>query len=174
MDGSSSKFPSDSFLDVTAGNTRFVSRFGFQDLTGWAARGLAIVTCMDSRIDPLQIVGMAPGDVKILRNAGARVTDDVVRTLILASYLLGVNRVLVMPHTNCRMSGTTESAIHENIATEFGVDTRSIEFRTVTDQIAALAYDVTRLRSHPLLPAGLVVAGARYNVETGVLEPQDV
>ena len=60
---------------------------------------------MDSRIDPLRMLGMAPGDVKILRNAGARVTEDVLRTLVLACYLLDVNRVLVMPHTRCRMVG---------------------------------------------------------------------
>jgi carbonic anhydrase len=58
---------------------------------------------MDSRISPLAVVGMQAGDAKILRNAGARVTDDVLRTLVLASYLLGVNRVLVMPHAACRM-----------------------------------------------------------------------
>ena len=167
-------FPSDVFADVIAGNESFAADFSFHGLTGRAARGLALVTCMDSRIDPLSIVGMEPGDVKILRNAGARVTDDVVRTLVLATYLLNVSRVLVMPHTQCRMAGSDEPEIHRTILTEHGVDTRSIEFRTVTDQAAALAYDVTRLRSHPLLPKGLTVAGAIYDVATGRLSPQDV
>jgi carbonic anhydrase len=168
------KFPHVAFADVLTSNAQYVAQFAHHDLNGYAQRGLAIVTCMDSRISPLEIVGMSPGDAKILRNAGARVTDDVLRTLVLATYLLGVKRVLVMPHTRCRMAESTEPDIHETIAAEFGVDTRSLEFRTVIDQLAALAYDVTRLRSHPLLPEELVVAGAIYDVTSGTLQPQDV
>jgi carbonic anhydrase len=129
---------------------------------------------MDSRIEPLGLLGMEHGDVKILRNAGARVTDDVLRTLVLATYLLGVERVLVMPHTDCRMASTTEAALHERILDEFGVDTRSVEFRTVDDQEAALAYDVRRIRAYPLLPRDLVVGGAIYDVRTGRIEPKAV
>jgi carbonic anhydrase len=117
---------------------------------------------------------MEQGDVKILRNAGARVTDDVLRTLVLATYLLGVNRVLVMPHTECKMASASEDEIHSTILEEYGVETRSVEFRTVRDQEAALAYDVTRIRSYPLLPRDLVVAGAIYDVRTGRLAPRDV
>ena len=142
-------------------------------LSGTAAKGLAIITCMDSRISPLALVGMQPGDAKILRNAGARVTDDVLRTLVLATYLLGVNRILVMPHTDCRMANESESQLHETIEKQFGVDTRSVEFRTVENQRDALAYDVTRIRSYPLLQSGVVVGGAIYDVATGKLEPID-
>ncbi len=78
-------------------------------------RSLAVITCMDSRIDPLNVLGMKPGDVKILRNAGARVTDDVLRTLVLATYLLGVRRVLVMPHTDCKMASGEEADVHQSI-----------------------------------------------------------
>jgi carbonic anhydrase len=112
-------------------------------------------------------------DAKILRNAGARVTEDVLRTLVLASYLLGVNRVLVMPHTDCRMAISDEASIHTTINEKFGVDTSSLEFRTVADQRAALAEDVARIRSYPLLQKGVSVAGAIYNVSTGRLEPVD-
>lgn len=136
-----------------------------------AKQGLAIVTCIDSRINPLAVVGMSAGDAKIIRNAGARVTEDVLRTLVLATYLLGVTRILVMPHTDCRMAKSDEPAIHEEIAQTHGVDTRSIEFRTVSDQAAALALDVQRLRSFPLLSAGVVVAGAIYDVATGSIDP---
>ena len=81
-------FPSHEFQDVLSANEQFVSSFEHSELTGTARRGLAIVTCMDSRISPLAATGMQAGDAKILRNAGARVTDDVLRTLVLASYLL--------------------------------------------------------------------------------------
>ena len=169
-----SNFPAEAFSDVLAGNRDYAQTYEGMSLTGRALKGLAMVTCMDSRIAPLACVGMAPGDVKILRNAGARVTDDVLRTLVLATYLLGVNRVLVMPHTDCKMASATEQDIHRTILNEFGVDTRSEEFRTVDDQLAALEYDVTRIRAYPLLPKDLVVGGAIYDVKTGNLNVIDI
>ena len=166
-------FPDSEFSDVISSNETFVRGFQHSDLTGTARKGLAIITCMDSRISPLAVVGMQAGDAKILRNAGARVTDDVLRTLVLASYLLGVNRVLVMPHTDCRMARDDEATIHATIEEQFGVDTRSLEFQTVSDQRAALEIDVNRIRQYPLLQRGVSVAGAIYNVSTGKLEPVD-
>ena len=159
--------------ELLANNVTFVADFRDAGLALAPRRHLAIVTCMDSRISPLAVVGMQAGDAKILRNAGARVTDDVLRTLVLASYLLGVNRVLVMPHTDCRMASADEAAIHATIKDQFGVDTLSLEFRTVSDQRSALAIDVTRIRTYPLLQKGVAVAGAIYNVSTGQLEPVD-
>lgn len=166
-------FPAQQFADALAGNAGFVERFSGVGLSGRAARGLAIITCMDSRIDPLAVVGMEPGDVKILRNAGARVTDDVLRTLVLATHLLGVDRVLVMPHTDCRMASAEEEAIHASIQEQSGIDTRSVEIRTVRDQGSALVSDVQRIRSYPLLAPGTVVAGAVYDVQTGRLQTVD-
>jgi len=166
-------FPFDVFDDLVLGNQEFRRGFSGSALSGTARKGLAVITCMDSRISPLALVGMQPGDAKILRNAGARVTDDVLRTLVLATYLLGVNRILVMPHTDCRMANESESQLHETIEKQFGVDTRSVEFRTVENQRDALAYDVTRIRSYPLLQSGVVVGGAIYDVATGRLEPVD-
>lgn len=166
-------FPANEFADVLAANAKYETGFENQHLTGTAAKGLAIITCMDSRISPLAISGMSPGDVKILRNAGARVTDDVLRTLVLATFLLGVNRVLVMPHTDCRMASATESQIHDLILKEHSVDTRSVEFRTVTDQADALAMDVMRIRTYPLLANGVTVAGAIFDVHTGKLKTFD-
>ena len=161
----------DDFSDLFAANAEFVKAFKSQELTGEARKGLAIITCMDSRIDPLRIVGMQPGDAKILRNAGARVTEDVLRTLVLATYLLNVNRVLVMPHTDCRMASGTEDEIHAAIKERSGVDTRGIEIRTVKDQVAALNADLVRIKSFPLLPKELAVSGGVYDVKSGRLNP---
>ena len=161
----------DKFADLFDANSEFVKSFKSQELTGQARKGLAIITCMDSRIDPLRIVGMQPGDAKILRNAGARVTEDVLRTLVLATYLLNVNRVLVMPHTDCRMASGTEDEIHAAIKERSGVDTRGIEIRTVKDQVAALNADLVRIKSFPLLPGDLAVTGAIYDVKSGKLNP---
>lgn len=167
-------FPTEVFADVLAGNEAFTAAFEPSGRTGRAARGLAIVTCMDSRVLPLEAVGMQIGDAKILRNAGARVTDDVLRTLALASYLLDVNRVLVLPHTDCRMAKGDEDAVHRQIYELHAVDTRSMAFETTSDQLASLRLDVTRVRSFPLLAAGVTVAGAIYDVETGRITPQDL
>ncbi len=162
------------FADILAANERYVSQFTDSDLTGVARQGLAVVTCMDSRIDPLALLGMLPGDVKILRNAGARVTEDVLRTLVLANHLLGVNRVLIMPHTDCRMASATEPEMHAAIFAASGIDSRAIEIRSVSDQRAALELDVTRVRAYPLLAKTLVVGGAIFDVHTGRLVAQDV
>lgn len=166
-------FPYDEFKDALKANDEYTKDFKYSELTGVAQQGLAIVTCMDSRINPLSVVGMGSGDAKILRNAGARVTEDVLRTLVLATYLLGVRRILIMPHTNCRMAMGEEADIHALIQREYGVDTRSLEFRTVSDQTKALITDVIRVRSYPLLNDGVVVGGAIYDVATGKITPID-
>ncbi|HRY09598.1 MAG: carbonic anhydrase [Actinobacteria bacterium] len=161
------------FDDVIAGNRAFVASYHETGLTGRAAKGLALITCMDSRIDPLAVLGMQAGDMKILRNAGARVTDDVLRTLVLATHLLNVDRIIVMPHTDCRMAKNTEAEVHESILDVHGVDTRSLEFRTIDDPIATLRADVQKIRSFPFIPEDVVVVGGMYDVATGELEMYD-
>ena len=159
------------FNELFAANSDFQAGFKSQDLTGFALKGLAIVTCMDSRIEPLKVVGLKAGDAKILRNAGARVTEDVLRTLVLATHLLGVKRVLVMPHTDCKMASGEEHEIHAAILEKSGIDTRGIEIRTVKDQMKALVTDIQRIESYPLLAKNVKVMGAVFNVETGKLTP---
>ena len=85
--------------------------------------------------------------------------------------MLGVDRILVMPHTDCKMATGGEDEIHEFIRQQYGVDTRSLEFRTVSDQVDALRRDVTRLRSFPLLRQGVVIVGGIYDVDSGLLKP---
>jgi len=118
--------PSDqTFADVLAANESYASDFRLAGLEARATRGLAVLTCMDSRIEPLAMLGLAPGDAKILRNAGARVTDDVLRTLVLASYLLGVERAMVIAHTGCRMAAGDEDEVHAAIGAAGGL-TRAV------------------------------------------------
>jgi carbonic anhydrase len=118
------------------------------------------------------MLGLAKGDAKILRNAGARVTDDVLRTLVLATHLLAVDRVMVVAHTDCRMTKVTDDQVHETIYAESGLDTRSLEFGAISDQRAVLAHDVQRIRSSPYLPAGLPVLGAIYDLQSGRVDVQ--
>jgi carbonic anhydrase len=158
----------ETFADVLAANAAYAQDFRLAGLEARAARGLAVLTCMDSRIEPLAMLGLQPGDAKILRNAGARVTDDVLRTLVLASYLLGVDRAMVVAHTECRMAAGEEDDVHDAVAAAGGPDTRSLAFLVTADQEATLRADVQRVRSWPYL-ARLRVGGFLYDVSTGRL-----
>jgi carbonic anhydrase len=154
------------FTDVLAANEKYVEDFPLAGLQARAARGLAVLSCIDSRIEPLAMLGLRPGDAKILRNAGARVTDDVLRTLALASYLLGVDRAMVIAHTNCRMAAGSEDDVHIAIREAGGPDTRSLAFLVTDDQEATIRADVQRVQSWPYL-AHLHVGGFLYDVDTG-------
>jgi carbonic anhydrase len=158
----------DPFSDVMSANAAYAERFELSDLEARAAKGLGVLTCIDSRIDPLGLLGLSPGDAKILRNAGARVTDDVLRTLVLASYLLGVERVMVVAHTKCRMAAGSEDAVHDAIREAGGPDTRSMSFLTTDDQESALHADVQRIQSWPYL-TNIEVGGFLYDLDTGRL-----
>lgn len=124
---------------------------------------------MDSRIEPLAMFGLNAGDAKVLRNAGARVTDDVLRTLVLATYLLGVDRAMVVAHTKCRMACSSEEDVHAAIADAGGPDTRSLAFLVTDDQEATVRADVERARSWAFL-ARLRVGGFLNGVDTGRLK----
>jgi carbonic anhydrase len=156
------------FADVLTANEAYAREFRLTGLEPRAAKGLAVLTCMDSRIEPLKMLGLEPGDAKILRNAGARVTDDVLRTLVLASYLLGVDRTMVVAHTKCRMGSGDEDDIHAALDEAGGPDTRSLAFLVTDDQEATLRADVQRVRSWPYLTR-LHVGGFLYDVDTGQL-----
>lgn len=156
------------FADVLAANEEYAWDFRLAGLEPVAARGLAVVTCMDSRIEPLAMLGLQPGDAKIVRNAGARVTDDVLRTLVLSTYLLGVDRAMVVAHTKCRMATGSEEDVHAAVAAAGGPDTRSLAFLTTDDQEATVREDVQRIRSWPYLDR-LRVGGFLYDVDTGRL-----
>ena len=156
------------FADVLAANESYAGDFRRAGLEPRASKGLAVLTCMDSRIAPLEMLGLVPGDAKILRNAGARVTDDVLRTLVLASYLLGVDRAMIVAHTDCRMAAGDEDDVHAAVDEAGGPDTRSLAFLVTADQEETLREDVQRVRSWPYL-SGLRVGGFIYDVETGRL-----
>ncbi|MCW2584809.1 MAG: carbonic anhydrase [Frankiales bacterium] len=158
-----------SFDDVLAANADYATSFQDEGLPGQAGKGLAVVTCMDSRIDPLKMLGLAKGDAKIMRNAGGRVTEDVLRTLVLATHLLGVDRILVVEHTDCKMASATGAEVHQSIFDASGVDTRSLDFQLMDDQLQSLAQDVQRVRSSPYLPKSTQVGGFLYDVRTGRL-----
>src|SRR6202795_2199690 len=110
------------FDDLLEANRRYRTEFHDSGVEGVAAKGLAVLTCIDSRIDPLAMLGLRAGDAKIIRNAGARVTDGALRSLVLAVHLLGVTRVCVVQHTECAMVGSTDDELRARISALRGVD----------------------------------------------------
>jgi carbonic anhydrase len=148
----------------------FAADFGLGGFDGVAHAGVAIVTCMDSRIDPLNMLGLSPGDAKIFRNPGGRVTEAALEALVLGAHLLGVRRILVIPHTRCAMASNTEQEIRDRIGESAGVDASWAEFHVVEDQLAALEEDVRKVRAHPLIPDSVLVGGFVYDVDSGLLE----
>ena len=160
------------FDDLIAANKEFAERFDHSGFDGVAHAGIAIVTCMDSRILPLDMLGLGLGDAKIFRNPGGRVTDQALEALVLAVHLLNVKRVLVIPHTRCAMASATENELRERVGASAGVDASWHRFHVVDDQVAALREDVQRVKSHPLIPDTIAVGGFLYDVDTGLLEPK--
>lgn len=154
------------FADVLAANEEYARGFSQRDLGGRPAQRLAVLTCIDTRLEPLPMLGLAPGEANILRNAGARVTDEVVATLVVARHLLGVERAMVVAHTDCRMSAASDDEIHDAIATSGGPDTRELSFPVAAGREETLRRDVERLRSSPYL-AGIEAGGFLYDVESG-------
>jgi carbonic anhydrase len=159
------------FDDVLSANRTYAASFRLGGLAPTAARGLAVLTCIDSRIEPLDMLGLAPGDAKILRNAGARVTEDVLRSLVLAVHLLAVERICVVQHTGCRLTGASNSDLQATIGQHSGADAGEWDFLPIDDQEQTLAADVERIRACALLPSTVAVAGFVYDVETGHLRP---
>lgn len=158
------------FDDLLAANRRFAESFELSGFDGIAHAGVAVVTCMDSRIDPLGMLGLKPGDAKIFRNPGGRVTQQALEALVLGAHILAVTRVLVVPHTQCAMATSTQNELREVVAASSGQDASWQSFGVVGDQRAALLEDVAKVRSHPLIPDAVEVGGFLYDVETGLLE----
>jgi carbonic anhydrase len=155
------------FDELLAANTTYADGFALEGIAPVAARGFALVTCMDSRIEPLAMLGLHPGDAKILRNAGARVTPDVLRSLVLAARFLDVREIAVMQHTNCALANESEDGVRSRLADQGTEGVEGWAFLAMPDPDAALAADVDLLRHCEQLPDGVVVEGWRYDVDTG-------
>ena len=155
------------FDDLLRENQRYAAHFALAGVPARAAKEFALVTCMDSRIEPLAMLGLRPGDAKILRNAGGRVSTDVLRSLILATRLLGVQRIAVMQHTDCALAGRSDDQIRSDLAATADARVEEWEFWAMPDPDAALREDVEAVRNCGLLSPGVTVEGWRYRVETG-------
>ena len=160
------------FDDLLSANVHYQARYHDPGISGTAGRELAVLTCIDSRIDPLAMLGLRAGDAKIIRNAGARVTQDALRSLVLASNYLGAKRICVVQHTDCAMASRTNDQIVAELEESTGVRT-DWDFLTMSDQASRLRRDLNRLRACELLPPDTIVGGFMFDVHTGELRAAD-
>jgi carbonic anhydrase len=174
--------------DVLAANDAYASEFGDKAGLGLPpARRFAILTCMDARLDPAKYAGLREGDAHVIRNAGGRASDDAIRSLVISHKLLGTTEWFVVHHTDCGMEFFTDDVMGDLLAAsldtaELGPDGfhdvgagpgspegRYIDWLTIADQPSSVVDDVTRIRSHPLVPDGVAIYGYVYDVASGRL-----
>jgi carbonic anhydrase len=174
--------------EVQQANSRYVEAFGERgQLALPPARRFAILTCMDARLDPAKFAGLAEGDAHVIRNAGGRASDDAIRSLVISYKLLGTREWFVIHHTDCGMEFFTNDVMRGLLANSLetaqlgsngfrdvgaGPGSRAgeyIEWLTIADQQGAVVDDVTRIRTHPLVPPTIPVYGFLYDVRTGRL-----
>ena len=125
--------------------------------------GLAVVTCMDARIDVFAVLGLRLGEAHVIRNAGGRVTEDVLRSLALSTHVLGVHTLVIMQHTRCGLAGVTDEQLRRQTGADLG-------FLPIDDHAAALREDMDRITGTPFLDRLQIVAGWVVDVETGHLD----
>ena len=160
----------DPFASLLEGNRRYALDFDRPGMKPPARAGVAVVTCMDSRIDPLRMLGLELNDAKVLRNPGAQVTEPMLEALVLAVHLLGVTRIAVVAHTDCAVASASEDELRERVAASAGRAADWQHFHAVSNQRRALTEDVRRVGTHPLIGEHVAVGGFLYDVDTGLLD----
>ena len=157
-----------------AHNAKSTEAFTGEGLTAPPRRKLLVVVCMDARINVEQTLGLDAGDAHILRNAGGTVTDDVLRSAIVSTNVLGTREVMVINHTGCGMMGCTDETLRRDLESTYGpADDAPADFHTFDDLDQHIRAQTRRLREHPWIPSATVVRGFTYEVQTGRLREVD-
>jgi carbonic anhydrase len=174
--------------EVLSANEQYAASFGAKsELALPPARRFAILTCMDARLDPAKYAGLSEGDAHVIRNAGGRASDDAIRSLVISHKLLGTREWFVIHHTDCGMEFFTDAVmrglLEQSLETaELGADgfrdvgsgpgsseAQYIDWLTISNRDRSVVEDVTRIRSHPLVPRDIPIYGYIYDVKSGRL-----
>ena len=155
--------------EILSANDSFAATFDGGDLPMPPGRRLAVVTCMDARLDPAQFLGLELGDAHIIRNAGGVVSDDALRSLVISHHLLGTQEAVVIGHSDCGMLTFTNDDLHSKLADETGADATGIDFLPFPDLDDSVRASVERVRSSDLLPESFTATGYVYDCSTGAL-----
>ncbi|MEY3890473.1 MAG: hypothetical protein RLY62_655 [Actinomycetota bacterium] len=174
--------------EVISANKKYSESFGEKGkLALPPARKFAILTCMDARLDPAKYAGLSEGDAHVIRNAGARASDDAIRSLVISYKLLGTKEWFVIHHSNCGMEFFTDEIMRDLLAKSLETaalgdsgfydvgkgpgssEAAYIDWLTIKDKNQSVVEDVLRIRNHPLVPKNIPIYGYIYEVETGRL-----
>ena len=155
------------FDEFVEANKEYAASFDQGDAPVPPARKVAVVTCMDARLHPEEFLGLDVGDAHVIRNAGGRVSDDAVRSLVISERLLGTEEIVVIHHTDCGMLTFSNEDLTAKIKEDLGVDTTGRDFLPFSDLEQGVRDDVEILRNSDLIPDDITVTGAIYDVETG-------
>lgn len=174
--------------EVVKANEAYAADFGAKaELALPPARGFAILTCMDARLDPAKYAGLAEGDAHVIRNAGGRASDDAIRSLVISYKLLGTKEWFVIHHTDCGMQFFTDTVMRGLLANSLetaalgaegfydvgtgpgSAEANYIDWLTIADQVQSVVDDVTRIKGHALVPSSIPVYGYIYDVKSGRL-----
>lgn len=174
--------------EVLKANAEYAGSFGAKaELALPPARGFALLTCMDARLDPAKYAGLAEGDAHVIRNAGGRASDDAIRSLVISYKLLGTKEWFVVHHTNCGMEFFTDDVMRGLLASSLdtaalgddgfhdvgagpgSTEGNYVDWLTISDRAGSVVEDVRRIRNHPLVPSRIPIYGYVYDVATGQL-----
>ena len=173
--------------EVLGANRDYAASFEKGDLAMPPARQFAILTCMDARLDPAKYAGLSEGDAHVIRNAGGRVSDDAIRSLVISYKLLGTKEWFVIHHTDCGMETFTNDIMSDLLASSLktasvdatgwhdccagggSTDGKYINWLTIKDQAQSVLEDVQRIKAHALVPSDIPVYGYIYDVKSGRL-----
>lgn len=156
---------------ILESNKIYAEKFGKKsELPVPPVKNIAILTCMDSRVDPLPFTGLDLGDAHIIRNGGGRASEDAIRSLILSSQLLGTNEFYVIHHSDCGLEAFTDKELDEKFKDKIDeTELEKINWLTIDDREESVRFDVNKIKSHPLIPENIEIYGFIFDVKTGEL-----
>jgi carbonic anhydrase len=157
------------FDEMLAHNTGYAQRFDLGHLQTPPVRKLVILTCMDSRMDLEQLLGLRVGDAHMIRNAGGLATDDALRSLLLSTHLLGTRSIAIIQHTECGLMSITDEEFRWRLSSSTGQDASHLQFHAFRDVDQNVRDQVARVRRDPFLPKQIDVRGFVYDVKRGSL-----
>jgi carbonic anhydrase len=157
--------------ELLEANRRYAAGFTKGSLPMPPARHVAILACMDARLDPARMLGLEEGDAHVIRNAGGRPTEDAIRSLVISQLLLGTREVVVIHHVDCGMLSFSNDDLRQKIRTDLGADASGIDFLPFSDLAQSVRDDVAELRRSPLLLKDAPISGFIYDVKSGRLLP---
>lgn len=158
--------------ELVEANERYAAGFAKGDLPLPPGRKVAVLACMDARLDPARALGLEEGDAHVIRNAGGVVTDDAIRSLTISQRLLGTESIVLLHHTDCGMLTFSDDEVKASIAAETGIRP-SFALEAFGDLDDDVRQSIARIAASPSIPHKDDVHGFVYEVETGALRRVD-